>query len=229
MGRPVRRADNQDMAALPPQEGTASSASAELPNRPATREPGLRERKKARTRALIREEALRLFAEQGFDQTTVEQIAAAAEVSPSTFFRYFPSKEAVILIDDYQPVLVDALKALPDGVPAAVAVREAVREAFAQLTPTDLEVMRQRALLVGSVLELRAAWLANTARAGETMAGLLAQRTGKAADDPSIRLFVAALGGIWIEVMRYWSRDPGRDLAADMDEAIRYLESGLPL
>ena len=59
---------------------------------PATDRPGLRERKKARTRAAIREHALRLFREQGYYATTVEQIAEAAEVSPSTFFRYFPTK-----------------------------------------------------------------------------------------------------------------------------------------
>jgi AcrR family transcriptional regulator len=67
----------------------------------ATDQPlGLRERKKIKTRQAIRREAFRLFDAHGFAATTVEQIADAAEVSPSTFFRYFPSKESLLLADD---------------------------------------------------------------------------------------------------------------------------------
>ena len=62
---------------------------------------GLRERKKAETRAAIQHEALRLFRVQGYDETTTEQIAEAAEDPPSTLFRYFPSKEDLALTDDY--------------------------------------------------------------------------------------------------------------------------------
>src|SRR5207237_10604602 len=64
-------------------------------------ELGLRERKKVRTRGAIQHHALRLFREQGYEETTVSQIAEAAEVSESTFFRYFASKEATVLEDDF--------------------------------------------------------------------------------------------------------------------------------
>src|SRR5262249_44921406 len=75
--------------------------------------PSLRERKKAKTRAAIQQHALRLFREQGYAATTVEQIAAAAEISPSTFFRYFPTKEDVVLYDDLDPLLIAAFDAQP--------------------------------------------------------------------------------------------------------------------
>src|SRR5215831_3477438 len=92
---------------------------------------GLRERKKARTRAAIREHALRLFREQGYQRTTVEQIAAAAEVSPSTFFRYFPTKEDLILQDDMDTRMVEAFERQPAGLGPIPAVRAALREAWA--------------------------------------------------------------------------------------------------
>jgi AcrR family transcriptional regulator len=189
----------------------------------------LRERKKARTRAAIRAQAYRLFASQGYDQTTVEQIAAAAEVSPSTFFRYFPSKEALVLLSDYEPLLVGALRSLPTGMAPALAVRKSVRTAFESLPPDALARYRQRVSLAMSVLELRAAWLASMTQSGILIAKLLADRTGRPADDPAIRFFVGALGGVWVEVVRYWVAHPDRDIVADMDAGLAFLEAGLPL
>ena len=66
-----------------------------MPDRSTT--PGLRERKKMRTRETIRREAFRLFDAQGFGATTVEQIAEASDISASTFFRYFPNKAALLI------------------------------------------------------------------------------------------------------------------------------------
>src|ERR1700748_304881 len=95
----------------------------------------LRERKKARTRASLREHALRLFREQGYQATTVEQIAAAAEVAPSTFFRYFPTKEDLLLQDDVDIRMMEAIEQQPSGVGPIAAMRAAMREVLGSYSP----------------------------------------------------------------------------------------------
>src|ERR1700681_961727 len=104
---------------------------------------GLRERKKARTRASLREHALRLFREQTYQGTTVEQIAAAAEVSPSTFFRYFPTKEDIVLQDDMDTRMIEALERQPAGLGPVTAVRAAAQEVFASYTAADLDLISE--------------------------------------------------------------------------------------
>src|SRR5690606_7272503 len=78
---------------------------ARTPVRGPARQLGLRERKKIKTRMAIREATYDLIKEQGYDGTTVEQIAERAEVSPSTVFRYFPTKEDIVLTDEYDPLV----------------------------------------------------------------------------------------------------------------------------
>src|ERR1700760_3132545 len=101
--------------------------------RPVNAPGGPSQRQKARTRATIRAEALRLFREQGYHATTVEQIAAAAEVSPSTFFRYFPTKEDVVLQDDMEPLLAEAIEHQPPELGVVAAVRASLRTVISHL------------------------------------------------------------------------------------------------
>src|SRR6202162_644711 len=117
---------------------------------------GLRERKKARTRASLREHALRLFREQTYQGTTVEQIAAAAEVSPSTFFRYFPTKEDIVLQDDMDTRMIEALERQPADLGPLSAVRAATREVFTSYTEADLNLLGETTALTLTVPEVRA-------------------------------------------------------------------------
>src|SRR3954453_11853458 len=90
---------------------------------------GLRERKKARTREALQEAAMERFARQGFDGTTVEEIAEACEVSPRTFFRYFPTKEDVLFVDAAarRERLLAVIAERPAGEGAFAALRAAMR------------------------------------------------------------------------------------------------------
>src|SRR6478672_9799334 len=98
---------------------------------------GLRDRKKIQTQAAIRREAMRLIEENGYASTTVEQIAEAAEVSPSTFFRYFPSKEMVLMANDLDLVTIEALAQQPRDMPSLKAFRRALEVTMAALSEDE--------------------------------------------------------------------------------------------
>ncbi|GAA2145582.1 TetR/AcrR family transcriptional regulator [Actinomadura napierensis] len=121
--------------------------------------PGLRERKKARTRAAIQTCAMRLFREQGYDATTIAQIIEAADVSETTFFRYFPTKEDLVLHDDYDPMLIEAFQEQPP-VPA---LRASFAAAFTGITaragrrPDGLAVRTVAGAVVGAAMAVSAA------------------------------------------------------------------------
>jgi AcrR family transcriptional regulator len=194
---------------------------------------GLRERKKARTRASIREHALRLFREQGYQATTVEQIAAAAEVSQSTFFRYFPTKEDVVLRDDFDVRLFEAFERQPPQLAPIPAIRAAVREAVATLTLAEWDDFREASQLSFSIPEIRARALDELALTIQAMAAALAKRAGRSAEDLAVRTIAGAVFGVFITVTMPWTDLGEDDAAADafgrVDEALALLEAGLPL
>jgi AcrR family transcriptional regulator len=187
--------------------------------------PGLRERKKAKTRAAIQAEALRLFREQGYDATTVEQICEAAEVSESTFYRYFPNKPDVVLYDELDPLLIQALKEQPADVPPLTAVRAAFQTVFAALTPAQQTEQLQRSTLSLAVPELRATMLDQLAQGIELLAHILAERSRQPDPDLAHRTLAGAVVGA---IMAVWfTSADSTDMAALIDQALAQLETGL--
>jgi AcrR family transcriptional regulator len=190
---------------------------------------GLRERKKARTRAAIRQHALRLFHEHGYAATTVEQIAEAAEVSPSTFFRYFPTKEDVVLQDDFDPIAIERFEAQPPQTPPIAALRTAMREAFAEAPADQIAQWRELNRLTMSVPELRARALDEWTRSVAMLADLLAKRLGQDPAELAVRTMAGAIIGVGMSVMVTVHDDPAADVIALMDAGLALLEEGLPL
>lgn len=219
------------MSALP--DATARPSAQPGPTGPADpARPGLRERKKARTRAAIREHALRLFRGQGYDATTVEQIAAAAEVSPSTFFRYYPTKEDVILRDDFDDRMFEAFERQPPSLTPIAALRAAIREAIATFTPAEWAEFQEMSALGLSVPEVRARIWDEMTRTMQVAVDALAKRAGRSPDDLAVRVYAGAIFGVILAVMGPESYSEGNVDAQSferIDEALALLEDGLPL
>jgi AcrR family transcriptional regulator len=190
---------------------------------------GLRERKKVKTRLAIREHAMALFKDQGYDKTTVEQIAAAAEVSPSTFFRYFPSKEEVVLQDDYDALLIAAFHAQEVGVPPLQALRNAISEVFLSMPEGQQAQEAERVRLMTEVPELRARMLAQVSEMIQMLAEAVAERVGRQSDDFEVRTFAGALVGVALGIAASSGDDPGNDYLEQFDRALALLEAGLPI
>ena len=191
---------------------------------------GLRERKKARTKTAIQQQAMRLFAERGYQATTVEQIAAAAEVSPSTFFRYFPTKEDVVLYDALDPVLLEAFRVQPAELSPIQALRGAMWAVLGDLPAEGLALQQERDRLVRSVPELRARMLDEFAKNLWLFADIVAERVGRRPDDPAVLTVAGAVIGVGISAW-YTAGDHAspKDYLAVMDASLAHLEAGLPL
>ncbi|MCA2203209.1 TetR family transcriptional regulator [Streptomyces sp. SMS_SU21] len=188
--------------------------------------PGLRERKKQRTRDALVRAALELIAARGYEGTTVDDIAAAVDVSQRTFFRYFASKEEVALFVPRlaEQRIAEAVRARPrDEAPLETLRRavldswDAINGAVGELVPLELHMRVYR--VIESTPALLAAHLRRAAELEEELAGIIAEREGLDVDtDPRPRILVAAFGGVIRVAERRWSA--GDDLST---EALREL------
>jgi AcrR family transcriptional regulator len=185
--------------------------------------PGLRELKKQRTRIAIQEAALDLIVRQGYDATTCEQIAAAAEVSPATLFRYFPTKEDIVLQDDYDPLMAAAVAARPARERPFQAVRRALGETLAQLPDHEMATVRERTRLLLSVPALRARLHEQSEAARVALADVLAIRMGRPPDDLAVQAIAAACAAAVSVGVERWARDGGR-LSDHIDTALTALQ-----
>jgi AcrR family transcriptional regulator len=176
---------------------------------------GLRERKKQKTKAAIQREAMRLFQDQGYDETTVEQIAAAAEISPSTFFNYFPTKEDVVLFDRYDPMVLAFLLSRPADEPLSVGIRETLKSLDAVMD-RDRDIILARAKLGLEVPTLRARFWEELTKAQDLFINLFAARTGRDGADYELRVLAMVLVTAAFEASLEWVRRGGRGSMFDL-------------
>ncbi|MFG1810631.1 TetR/AcrR family transcriptional regulator [Streptomyces sp. NPDC049040] len=198
----------------------------------ATPRAGLRERKKVQTRQAIRAAAYRLFAEHGYDATPVDRIAAEADVSPSTVFRYFPTKEDIVLMDEFDEVMADKLRARPDGEPPLVSVRMVMHESLGGVLtdPAQRAELVQREQLVRDVPAIRARAHENFSTTGRLLGGIIAGRTGRVADALEVRVFSAAVFAVIHEAIMFWvEKAPEDDLLGILDRSLKILNRGLEI
>lgn len=191
-------------------------------------EKGRREQKREDTRKRLTRAAQRLFAEQGFDRTSVDEIAAAAGVSRRTFFHYFDSKEDVILSRgaEFERALLDAIRTAPPEEPILAVAEHAVCAALASFDAEEARLIEQ---LKRDAPALGARDHGKYERLERAIAGALAERSGTAPDDLRTRLDAMLLTGVLRVGGTGWvaASQSGMPIAEYVRQVVRTLGSGL--
>jgi AcrR family transcriptional regulator len=192
---------------------------------------GLRERKKAQTHQALRDAAIGLFSVQGFDGTTVEEIAEACDVSPRTFFRYFPTKEDVLFADSEQRCasLVAVLAAQPPGVAPLAALHAAMRAAALDYREERARLVARTEIVAASP-SLRAYRAEHQRGWEEAILGEISRRIGargSASAGLELRLLTSVSIGALRAALDTWLEEPGApDLLVLVDQAFAQLAEG---
>jgi AcrR family transcriptional regulator len=203
----------------------------------ATKRPGLRERKKQRTRLAIVEVASRLFLEQGYQQTTLVQIAEEADVAPSTFFNYFPTKVDIVfcmvdaVIESAQSRLIER----PAGEPATQAIVSWLTEDLPGVEQPYAEAIRRFPKIIESAPELVAEQRLRMALLEDVLAAGFARDLDESPDGMRARVLGAMALGAILEAWHAWYEKHAGDvdfhleglLQAKAEHVSHVLERGL--
>jgi AcrR family transcriptional regulator len=180
--------------------------------------------KAARTRALLQETATRLFAEQGYEATTVEQIVRTAGVSHMTFFRHFATKDAVVLDDGFDPAIAAAVAAAPASLPPVNRVCTGFRAALSHVDVPEQEQVRQRVRIAAQHPALRMGMYANTEATREAVVGVLRD---DGADEFAARVAAAAvLAALTVALQEWCLSDEEVPMGARLGAALAVLDRG---
>ena len=181
-------------------------------------------RRRVTSRAELERVAFDLFGRQGFERTTVDDIAAAAGIGRRTFFRYFPSKNDVPW-GDFEGELDRMRLRLKDS-PAQTPLMDAIRLAivdFNRIAPEQVPLHRRRMELILRTPALQAYSTLRYAAWREVIAGLAGERTGQPPDALGPRTIAYVALGVAVAAYEQWLETDGRDLATLLDQAMRGL------
>jgi AcrR family transcriptional regulator len=170
---------------------------------------GLRERKKRATRRALHDAALRMAWERGLENLTVEEISAAADVSPRTFFNYFPAKEQAVIGDDFFPADEEKITALVRDAGSVLDGLRDVALAIAADTVTRREQVLMRWQLMERYPALITRMFARLEEFGTVLASAVAARTGASPDDTYPKLMAAVTATAIRVAVRQWTAGHG--------------------
>lgn len=190
---------------------------------------GRREQKRQRILDTVHQKAIALFAKYGYDAVTVEKIAEAADISRSTFFRHFATKEATVLHNSLNPALLDEFRNQPSDITTIQALRNTVHEVFSRSSPTigEDELHEQRYNLIRTVPQVQAAMLQELSKTIIMLAEVIAERTERMPTDPEVYILASALIGIVVGIVLDTSST--ENYLARLDQALEQLEVGFAI
>jgi AcrR family transcriptional regulator len=196
---------------------------------PSLARPGLRERKKLQTREKIERAALQLFAERGYDETTLADIADAADVSRRTIFAYFESKEDILFCDE--PLLYERLEQTLTQRPPGATTVDALREFVSTVSESD-EQTRLRKRIIGANKGLRLSERARSAPLERLVAESIARDLDAGPDDVRPLLIAASVTAAFNAVRDRLVEDSDgpvsqADALGVLDEVLEFLRGGL--